>query len=236
MEAQSLPESCKLHLDVLELIVNEHRNDHATLATIALASRSFLQMSRKHLYRSVSLDYCENPYGYEQQQQLRSSLASYPHLCSYIRSLRLGLPVINTFDPDLDDILRALARVENLHLIGNAGGLDYDFVGGTTSYVSPVLGSVEFGSLGTTTTRSRRDVGEALKKVFKLRSLKKVKLENIYPLDEVYLSHFTSLKHLELLCVGIGSDGLGLLPQSQSNASSVGTFLVCNLTTTITRV
>lgn len=224
MDPQPSPQ--QLHLDVLELIVYEYRNDQATLAAIALASQPLLQIARKLLYRSVSLDYCENPYDHDQQGQLRSSLATYPHLCSYVRSLRLSLPTNNTLDHDLDNILDALSRVENLHLIGNGVGVDYDLVTDNLAFVAPMFGPVQLENVGAREdlrTRNGRGLEVALKKVFSLKSLKKVALENIYPLEEVYVSSFTGLKHLELLSVGAGPINLSSLPTSPPNASTVST-------------
>ncbi|KAJ2913856.1 hypothetical protein MD484_g6568, partial [Candolleomyces efflorescens] len=188
------PQQCILHLDVLELILQEHKHDPFTLASSALASQSLLPIARKFLYRSVSLDYFENPYGHEQQRKLRLSLAAHSHLCGYVRTLRVSLPAVSWSsnananaagkgkggggDDEtslLDAILRQLVRLESLHLIGNG-------------IASPNLRGLD-GFRGADNLKGGR--GEAgglaggLKKAFALASLRKVTLENIYPLEEV---------------------------------------------------
>ncbi|RXW17494.1 hypothetical protein EST38_g8358 [Candolleomyces aberdarensis] len=117
--ANQHPQQCILHLDVLELILQEHRNDPFTLASSALASQSLLQIARKFLYRSVSLDYCENPYGHEQQRKLRLSLARNFHLCGSSANAGKGKGDGDDETSVLDAILRELVRLESLHLIGN---------------------------------------------------------------------------------------------------------------------
>lgn len=228
METQFSPEpSCTLNLDILELILYEHRNDHPTLAASALASQSLLQIARKFLYRSVSLDYCENPYGHDQQRRLRASLSMNTHLCTYIRTLRLSLPGKKSRDRVLDAILRGLKRVESLHVIG--AGMDAADAVTDERYLVPLLDQYHHhysstailngGGVATPSNAvARREVElagngsveEALKKVFALKSLRKVTLENIYPLDEMFVGCFTELKHLELISVGGGPTKVGL--------------------------
>lgn len=128
----------------------------------------------------------------------------------------------------MDSILNALSRVENLHLIGNGVGVDYDIVDNNLAFVAPMFGPVQLEDVGAREdlrTRSRRGLEVALKKVFGLKSLKKVALENVYPLEEVYVSCFTRLEHLELLSVGAGPTSLGSLSTSHSNASTAGTSI-----------
>ncbi|KAH6910990.1 hypothetical protein BKA70DRAFT_1269113 [Coprinopsis sp. MPI-PUGE-AT-0042] len=102
---------CPLYLDILEAILYEHRLDNHTLAQCALVSRTMLQLTRKALYRSVSLDPSENPYAFDQQRLLRTSLANSAHLCSYIHTLRLPL----SDDPLLTRVMEQLTKVEILH-------------------------------------------------------------------------------------------------------------------------
>ncbi|KAF6749328.1 hypothetical protein DFP72DRAFT_1014486 [Ephemerocybe angulata] len=224
MDAQFSPETpCTLNLDILELILYEHRNDHATLAASALASPSLLQIARKFLYRSVSLDYCENPYGHDQQRRLRASLSTNTHLCTYIRTLRLSLPGKKSRDRVLDAILRGLKRVDSLHVIG--AGMDAADAVTDERYLVPLLdrdhhhySSTAILNATPSNAVAREEVElagngsveEALKKVFALKSLRKVTLENIYPLDEIFVGCFTELKHLELISVGGGSTKGGL--------------------------
>ncbi|KAF6753207.1 hypothetical protein DFP72DRAFT_814342 [Ephemerocybe angulata] len=232
MDAQFSPEpSCTLNLDILELILYEHRNDHATLAASALASQSLLQIARKFLYRSVSLDYCENPYGHDQQRRLRASLSTNTHLCTYIRTLRLSLPGKKSRDRVLDAILRGLKRVESLHVIG--AGMDAADAVTDERYLVPLLdrdhhhySSTAILNATPSNAVARQEVElagngsveEALKKVFALKSLRKVTLENIYPLDEMFVGCFAELKHLELISV----EGHGMLPLEVQTRSERG--------------
>ncbi|TFK21643.1 hypothetical protein FA15DRAFT_672401 [Coprinopsis marcescibilis] len=176
----------RLYLDILELILHEHRNDSSTLSTCALVSHTMLHISRKLMYRSISLDYCENPYAYDQHRLLRQSLASHPHLCRYIRVLRLSLP--SESDPLLNTIMDDLTSLERIHVIGH----------GLYPMHPPPPPLISHNAAG-----GWQATGESLKRVLKMQSLRWVTLENTLPspFSEAYVaSSFNHhLKHLEIL-------------------------------------
>jgi len=234
-----------LNLDILELVFHFNRTDPHTLASTALAFAScpcLLHATRKLLYSSVSLDYADDVYGYgyEKQTRLRRSLARHPHLCAYIRNLRVGLPPValdaglRAVEDDEDEmlchILQAVRNVENLHVIGNSNWdprthLRYrssHSISSTQRQNRP--GGKRVGCDAPDKATMEMRIDEALKHLFALPSLRNVILQNIHPLTATYLSHFTNLRHLELISVGsvVPAPSLGIGTQDHWGGDDTG--------------
>ncbi|EAU92166.1 hypothetical protein CC1G_08789 [Coprinopsis cinerea okayama7 len=212
---------CPLYLDILELILDHHRTDPYTLTALALTgSHLFLHLARKLLYRSISLDYCENPYAYESQRALRRVLAGEGGevLCAYVGEVRVRLSGARSGgssgggvigggggggreDVLVGKILSRMKRVERVHIVGGGmGGVQ----GRSGSYHhgfqrQPFLDPTNSNFL----SMMDSEVGRGLEHLFGLETLKKVTLENVaIPYSDLYISLLgPNVKCLEVLSV-----------------------------------
>jgi hypothetical protein len=109
--------------DVIELIIDELRDDNATLHRCAVVSRSFLPQSRKHLFFALHLDH--SSISRKHCRRLGRFLARHPEIAYSIKKLYISNRLL-TDGETLPSVLRVVPNLQAISIHSLQGPLDWD--------------------------------------------------------------------------------------------------------------